>query len=295
MVIGVVDVRGHKYIMPFSKGVLSISLMRAKLDVAEAYITAGEVEKDLESRGVWEIEEEELVDLVKQKLIGKGFEKNAVYYEMWQKIREEKKSVIILLGGATASGKSTIASELGYRLGIRRVIGTDSIREVMRKMLSIELIPSLYYSSFLVGRNLKPPSSYINKTIYGFEKQTSNVAVGINAIIERARGEGFNLILEGIHLVPGYIKDEDNLSHFILNPPSIEQHKSMIIKRFMNVKRPADRYLDHLTEIGEIKDYINETARSNDVKIIQNCTVSDTIEEIMTDVIGKLSEKVTAG
>jgi 2-phosphoglycerate kinase len=69
----------------------------------------------------------------------------------------------------------------------------------------------------------------------------------------------------------------------------------MIIKRFIDLKRPVDRYIDHLTEIEEIKDYINEAARSNDVKIIQNYSVSETIEEIMTDVIGKLSEKVTAG
>ncbi|VUT26201.1 MAG: 2-phosphoglycerate kinase [Candidatus Methanolliviera sp. GoM_oil] len=291
----VVDVRGHKYCIPFSKGILSTSLMRAKLDVAEAYITAAEVEKELETRGIWEIGEEELVDLVKEKLIEEGFEKNAVYYEMWQKIREEKKNVIILIGGATASGKSTIASELGYRFGIRRTIGTDSIREVMRKMLSIELVPSIYYSSFLVGKNLKPPSQYLNKTVYGFEKQTSNVAVGVNALITRARDEGFNLIVEGIHLVPGYIQNEENLFHFILNPPSTEQHKNMIMKRFIDLKRPVDRYMDHLTEIEEIKDYINEVAGGKGVKIIQNYTVSETIEEIMTDVIEKLSEKVTAG
>ena len=44
--------------------------------------------------------------------------------------------VVILIGGATGVGKSTIATQLAARLGIVRVVATDAIREVMRAMLS---------------------------------------------------------------------------------------------------------------------------------------------------------------
>ena len=40
--------------------------------------------------------------------------------------------VIVLLGGATGTGKSTVATELAYRLGITRVTSTDFIRQTMR-------------------------------------------------------------------------------------------------------------------------------------------------------------------
>ena len=44
--------------------------------------------------------------------------------------------LVILIGGATGVGKSTIATQLAARLGIVRVVATDAIREVMRAMFS---------------------------------------------------------------------------------------------------------------------------------------------------------------
>ena len=46
--------------------------------------------------------------------------------------------VIVLIGGTTGTGKSTVASEVAYRLGITRVTSTDFIRETMRAFLSYE-------------------------------------------------------------------------------------------------------------------------------------------------------------
>ena len=61
--------------------------------------------------------------------------------------------LVILIGGATGVGKSTIATQLAHRLGIVRVVATDAaIREVMRAMLSAELMPALHVSSFQADR-----------------------------------------------------------------------------------------------------------------------------------------------
>ena len=61
--------------------------------------------------------------------------------------------LVILIGGATGVGKSTIATQLAARLGIVRVVATDAIREVMRSMLSPELMPTLHTSSFHAGHS----------------------------------------------------------------------------------------------------------------------------------------------
>ena len=59
--------------------------------------------------------------------------------------------MIVLVGGATGTGKSTVATEIAYRLGITRVTSTDFIRQTMRAFFSHEFMPSIHYSSFEAG------------------------------------------------------------------------------------------------------------------------------------------------
>ena len=113
--------------------------------------------------------------------------------------------VVILIGGATGVGKSTIATQLAARLGIVRVVATDAIREVMRAMLSPELMPTLHVSSFQADRRCgSPPTRTADALVLGFREQTAAVSVGINALIERAAAEGTSIVIEGAHVVPGF-------------------------------------------------------------------------------------------
>ena len=57
-------------------------------------------------------------------------------FERWREVERLDVPLVILIGGATGVGKSTIATQLAARLGIVRVVATDAIREVMRAMLS---------------------------------------------------------------------------------------------------------------------------------------------------------------
>ena len=81
--------------------------------------------------------------------------------------------LIVLVGGATGTGKSTVATEVAYRLGITRVTSTDFVRQTMRAFLSHDFMPSIHYSSFEVRRR-KRASGVVD----GFVEQTRNVLVG---------------------------------------------------------------------------------------------------------------------
>lgn len=61
---------------------------------------------------------------------------------------EQKKNIIILLSGTSGTGKSTLASLLGSRLGISTVLSTDTIRHIMRNFVSKEDNPILFASTY---------------------------------------------------------------------------------------------------------------------------------------------------
>ena len=79
------------------------------------------------------------------EIAGDRYAKN---YLRWREVESLDVPLVILIGGATGVGKSTIATQLAARMGIVRVVATDAIREVMRSMFSPELMPTLHMSSF---------------------------------------------------------------------------------------------------------------------------------------------------
>src|SRR5205085_12015190 len=120
-------------------------------------------------------------------------------------LRELDLPVILLVGGATGTGKSTVATEAAHRLGITRVTSTDFVRQTMRAFFSQEFMPTIHYSSFEAAAGLREPEQAEDPVIAGFLEQTRNVLVGVRAPLDRALEEGWSTVLEGVHLVPGMV------------------------------------------------------------------------------------------
>src|SRR6266542_2972803 len=119
--------------------------------------------------------------------------------------------VILLVGGATGTGKSSVATDVAYRLGITRVTSTDFVRQTMRAFFSREFMPAIHHSSFEAGRAMADEDEDGAETeavLNGFLEQTRNVLVGVQAAIDRALEEGWSMVLEGVHLVPGMLPKE---------------------------------------------------------------------------------------
>ncbi|MFX0094789.1 MAG: 2-phosphoglycerate kinase, partial [Candidatus Hodarchaeota archaeon] len=229
--------------------------------------------------------------IIIQELENQNYRKEADNYRAWQRIRKEKLGIVVLIGGVTGIGKSTIAKELSYRLGIHNTIGTDSIREVMRKTVSREVAPELHESSFLAQKHVEAPP-VIDRLILGFERQCFMVSVGINGIIERSKKEGINGVLEGIHIIPGYFKTDLGVFPYILQLTDIEAHKERIYSRSDESRGPPERYLRHIDSITSIQRYIQNQAKAHDVPVIENIDAEKTINYIIEDIIEQLKKQL---
>jgi len=278
--------KGDKVSLPFSRGILTRSITSVGIDVDLAYSIAIEVQEELVKKGKTIVTKDEIRKLTYQKLIEKGFKEEAKRYIFWRRFRKMKVPLIILLGGPIGVGKSTIATELAFRLGI----GTDPIREVLRKIITPELLPTIHTSTFLAWKELKGTVTD-SPIVAGFESQVSAVTVGINAIIERAVREGLNAIIEGIHVVPGFVKVEGEMTFmYMLIARSREDLEARFYERTRYSKRPADYYISHLDEILEIQDYLIRRAKKFNVPVIENVELEETVSKIMEDIMQKTIE-----
>jgi 2-phosphoglycerate kinase len=209
-------------------------------------------------------------------------------------LRELQLPLIVLVGGATGTGKSTVATEVAHRLGITRVTSTDVVRQTMRAFFSREFMPSIHYSSFDAGAAVRvPEDETADPTLLGFLEQTRNVLVGVKAVIGRAIEEGYSLALEGVHLVPGSISTSIEgavVCHCLLSIEDEDEHAGHFWTRDAASEglRPFEKYLSALPDIRRIQDYLVTRARKAGVPVIDNRSMDSAVDEVIGLVLGEV-------
>lgn len=275
---------------PFSKGVLAQSLLAASLDATDAFQAAVEIEGEIRRQRRSEISRRELRRLAFETLLARFGAKTAERYLIWRRYQEPDKPVIILLGGTTGAGKTSVALEVARRLGIRRVMSTDSIRQVMRLMLSPELMPALHASSFDAHEGMVFNGDVEEPEVEGFLAQAAVVTVGVRALIERAIKENTSLVLDGVALVPGLIDLDAYAETASVIPLVIATlDEEAFAGRFeargnRQALRQTHRYVEHLDAILRIQNHFLELADRHGVPIVDNIGVESSVQLIIRHV-----------
>ena len=286
------DVDGNKYKEPFSKGIMSRSLNVADIGIERAHDIASDIETNLIKNNITEISSTELADVVLNHLNSVD-PKIAKKYKNWRSLRTSKKPLIILIGGASGVGTSSMAFELANRLRLKNLISTDMIREVMRKIVSKELSPVIHKSSFDAYESIRTPSIRIDSVIEGYISHVDVVNVGIEAIIERSVKEGISTIIEGVHIVPGFIKEEliedNNIIMFTLTVEDEEAHKQRFYSRCRQpwVKRSLERYMENFGSIRKTQNFLVKQAEIHNTPVINNEDINETIDIMIEDILEK--------
>jgi 2-phosphoglycerate kinase len=293
----VIVISGAEPGLPYSKGLRASDLMVTGLSPYRAYQVAEQVEERLRERRVASVTAEELDDLTIDVLTDVAGERYATNFLRWREVRRLEIPLVIMIGGATGVGKSTIATQLAVRLGIVRVVATDAIREVMRALFTSELMPTLYTSSFEADSTLRePPPRPTDRVIVGFREQTAAVAVGIRALVERAAVEGTSVVIEGAHVVPGFF-DLVPYEGRVLAVPVVltvddeDLHRShFAVRSTESGSRPYERYMRGFTKIRRVQKYIKSQALSHGVPTIPNYS----LDQALSAVIDLVVERATA-
>lgn len=274
--------------LPFSKGILASSISVTGLDILTAYKIAVEIQEYFLKNKIYSLSLGDLRTIAFRFIKDKVSIEYAERYMLWQSVGKLEKPIIILIGGSTGVGKSTIATILANRLNITRVASTDAIREVMRASVSDKLIRPLRGSSYSAYKNLTLPPTGVEPVILGFREQVLAVSVGIEAIIKRSAEEKSDIVIEGAHVVPGYLNLKEYSSRaiiqqIVISVPDKDIHKEHFTKRTVETQgsRPMNRYIKHLDKIVMIQNYIEELAGEKGIKIIENYNLDNVVSEIL--------------
>jgi 2-phosphoglycerate kinase len=274
--------------LPFSKGMMARALMASGVAATSAYELARRAELDLERRNAVALDLDRLHELAVEVLGEAPAERATRRLRRWQNFQELDLPLILLVGGGTGTGKSTLATESAHRLGITRVTSTDFVRQTMRAFFARDFMPSIHYSSFEARLALSKAEEEEtgDAALLGFLDQARNVLVGVEAAIDRALEEGWSMVLEGIHLVPGMFavaRERALVVQCVVAISDEPHHRGHFVMRDVSSAgdRPVDKYIAGFPEIRLIQDYIVERARRHDVPVIENTSIDRALEAVL--------------
>jgi 2-phosphoglycerate kinase len=299
-------VRDHKNnLLPFSMNEHRRTLESSGLGADRAAFITQNVYKELAESYHDAVDSRKIGRLTYEKLKQHYGKEAATRYLVWIDYKHTERPLILLIGGTTGCGKSTIATEVAHRLNIIRTQSTDMLREVMRMMLPIKLLPELHTSSFSAWRKI--PGSEDSKEspeermIHGFIHQAELVSVPCEAVIQRALNEQVSLILEGVHVSPALVKRFRYQRGAVIVPIMLAILKQDRLKHQLKdrgatapMRNAQSDYLSNFESIWMLQSHLLSEADSNAIPIITNDDRDKTTDRVMRSIIEVLQKSYHA-
>ena len=293
------DEEGHK--TPFSQSQLLRCFESCGLKPKEAEEASLAVYQHLLDNDLTEIESSRLGYYTYQLLEKTFGAEVARRYLVWIDHLHSGRPIILLIGGTTGCGKSTIATEVAHRLGVVRTQSTDMLREVMRMLIPERLLPVLHQSSFNAWTALPRSDDTRERDeaaiADGYRNQMELLSVPCEAVIQRALKERVSLILEGVHAHPSLVKRISNREDALIVPIMLailkkEKLKGRLVGRGRAVpERSAKHYLRNFERIWSLQSFLLSEADRAGISIIANDDVDNATLQVMGSIIDTLSEK----
>lgn len=280
----------------FSRGILAKKLELLGFSLPEGYEVSIKVFNEMLILGEGTVERSKYEEIVYDCISQNYNEGLAQKYMQIEKWKRSNIPLWILIAGAIGVGKSTLATKIASELGIQHIIGTDVVRDILRKILSADVMPELHAPSYIAYKTLRPIySSRFEEVILGFENHSKFVNIGIEAALSRAEKEQVSVVVEGEHLIPAFfdetLLDKNNVLYLTIAVTDVEVHKENISAQYTQEKEDL---LTHFAEIRKIHDHLVHETQIRKLPIIESDRGQQSIQELRKIVVDKITSLVAS-
>ncbi|MFX0044638.1 MAG: hypothetical protein ACFE8Z_02200 [Candidatus Hermodarchaeota archaeon] len=266
----------HGAEMPYPMTALKGRLRLSGLSVLEANKTMMELERHFSSSG--EIPTHEvLVETCRQLIESSGANiiENFDTLAQYDTLRRSTdiQPIVVVLEGASATGKSMLALDLIANLAATRIISTDTVRQILRGLHTPEQHPELYCHTYQAHEHRQSGPKDLPSMVRGFLAQCELIRPTVTESVRRVLEEGADAIVEGVHMVPGDFQDLGaGVLEVLVNPRS-DLHKTMFLAKYgtSGLKTVSDDIEDREREFEAtrlIQEFMLKCATDNDVDTI---------------------------
>jgi len=165
---------------------------------------------------------------------------------------------LLVITGSSGVGKSTLSARAAASLGFSKSASTDTIREALRTQFDADEVPALHRSSC---------ESAGSGVVEDWHETVKVLSEGVAAVVRRASMKGSDLLLEGVHLIPGaqILNDWRGAGGIacgvVLYVEEGGRHQRFIMRRERHNNRGLAHYLDNLDRIREIQNEMVSNGR----------------------------------
>ena len=154
-------------------------------------------------------------------------------------------------------------------------------------MFSPELMPTIHRSSFDAWKAYKLPKGMQEDiVISAFLEQAMRIWAGVYALMDRALNEKISTIIDGVHIVPGFLKARYSkkalVCKMVITTEDADIHRERFHIRSQQAStRDAQKYLDNFDSIRKIQDFLVMQAHNEGVPVFDCKNFDKTVSSIV--------------
>lgn len=211
--------------------------------------------------------------------------------------QQTKRPLIILINGCSNAGKSSWALEIAHRLRIRNFVHTDTVRNVLRKLLINETGSAVHHPTYQCWKACAETYSP-EALIEGFREQSRMILPYIEALIDESVDNGKFTVIEGMHLIPSLMRDkyieQDNIFRVFFRIGSSSLQQQRLIRRCQStyLNRHHSKYKPHAEAFETLRSYLYSEVQKTSVTVVNNEQASKTLGNVMNAIYQHISSLI---
>ncbi|RLI56262.1 MAG: hypothetical protein DRO87_05650 [Candidatus Thorarchaeota archaeon] len=204
--------------------------------------------------------------------------------------------IILVIEGASATGKSMLSLDLIEILAATRLVTTDTVRQVFRGVVERDKHPELFCHTYQAHKYRQEGPANLSKYVRGYLAQTDIITPYLETTMRRLLTEGAVSVVEGVHIIPGEpSKIGPTVVEVVINPDR-ETHETMFYSkadtgRLRTVSADRKTRLDEFTAAREIQEYMVDKAQESGVEVVPLTDYDDASQRVASLVMSTI-EKV---